>query len=99
MQATYQNRTAGGILKTAKVELTRAGLAEVFVTLPDGEEAIAMIDGRENGWGEVIQGALVIRNVYGHIATLTLSDRALEKMQALESKAASMMPKSMYEEM
>ncbi len=91
MQTTYKSRTAGGILKTAQVAMTRAGTAEVFVTLPNGHQAIAVLGRRGDGFGGEIEDVLVLRDIDGVIARLYTSDKALAQLKALETKAAEMM--------
>lgn len=43
MQATYKGQTAGGILKTARIEKMQAGNWEVVVKTKDGQMHIAAI--------------------------------------------------------
>jgi hypothetical protein len=47
MTKTYKGKTAGGILKTAKVGQTKAGTTEVFVTVA-GREMVADLTERGN---------------------------------------------------
>lgn len=91
MQTTYKGRTAGGILKTAQVALTRAGTAEVFVTLPDGHQAIAVLGCRGDGFGGEVNDVMVLRDIDGVIARLHTSEKALAQLKALETQAADMM--------
>lgn len=88
---TYKKRTAGGILTTASVALMRAGNAEVLVTLPNGSQCCARLIERPDGWGGTVRDALLLFDVYGTVAMLALSRRALEKMAELENQAAKMM--------
>lgn len=91
MDKTYHGRTAGGILKTARAELMRAGNAEILVTLPNGADCCARLIERPDGWGGTVRDALLIFDVCGTVATLALSNRAMKKVMELENQAAQMM--------
>lgn len=82
---TYLGQTLGGILKTAKVLKMQAGNTEIVVKDSKGHEHHAMICGRRNGWGEVVQDVMCLRDVDGLNATLSASPKALATMRRLES--------------
>lgn len=88
---TYLGQTIGGILKTAKVVKMQAGNVEVIVKDRKGAEHHAMICGRRNGWGEVVEDVVCLRDVDGLNATLCASSRALATLRALENKAGEIM--------
>lgn len=90
MNKTYHGRTAGGILKTARAKLMRAGNAEILVTLPNGADCCARLIERPDGWGGTVRDALLIFDACGTVATLALSSLSIKKMMALENQAAQM---------
>jgi hypothetical protein len=91
MQKTYCGRTAGGLLKAARVQMMRAGNAEIVITLPDGSECCARLADRPDGWGGTVRDALALFDVYGTRAILSTSARALSVMVDLEARAEKMM--------
>ena len=88
---TYLGQTLGGILKTAKVVKMQAGNSAVVVTDRKGIEHHAMVGGRRNGWGEVIQDVVRLHHFDGTSAVLSASPSALRKIRELENKAGEMM--------
>ena len=84
MQNTLKGRTAGGIIKTAKIEQMRAGTWEIVVSHP--HQCIAMIGERADGWGGRIADVLVLADSSGLVARLSMSSSALAKMRTLESQ-------------
>lgn len=84
MQKTIKGKTAGGIVRTAKVCQMRAGTWEIVVSHP--HQCIAMIGARKDGWGGSISDVLVLTDADGLVARLEMSAGALTKMQELESK-------------
>ena len=88
---TYLGQTIGGILKTAKCTRMQAGNVEIVVTDRKGHESHAILAGRRNGWGEVIQDVVCLRNVDGLVATLQTSPASLARMRDLERRAEALM--------
>lgn len=84
MSATLNGKTAGGIVKTAKIQQMRAGNFEIVVTHP--HECIASIGERKDGWGGTVADVLVLMDASGLVAKLPMSDQALKKMRALEAE-------------
>ena len=84
MQNTIKGRTAGGIIKGAQILQMRAGTWEIVVSHP--HPCIAMIGERADGWGGRIADVLVLTDASGLVARLSMSDKALEKMRALEAQ-------------
>jgi hypothetical protein len=82
MQATLNGKTAGGILKTATVNKTRAGTWEIFVTHP--HDCVAMLGERKDGWGGTVRDVLVLTDASGCIARMSMSAKALAKLASLE---------------
>ena len=66
MQVTIKGKTAGGILKTAKIAQMRAGTWEIVVSHP--HECIAMIGERADGWGGRVADVLVLTDASGDAA-------------------------------
>jgi len=85
---TFKGKTAGGILKTAKVCEMRAGNHEVVVSHP--HECVATIGIRGNGWGGSVYDVLVLTDANGVVARLEMSDKALAIMESLESECDAM---------
>ena len=76
MQKTIKGKTAGDILKTAKVVQMRAGNWEVVVSHP--HQCIAT-----TGTGTV-SDVLILIDSDGLVARLEMSDAAMRKLAALE---------------
>lgn len=81
MRATYKGRTAGGYLRTARVEEMRAGNVEVVVTV-DNYDAHAILGRTDNGTPVV-----TFADATGPIVRLSLSARAEEKLERLTQQA------------
>jgi hypothetical protein len=82
MQTSIRGKTAGGILKTAKVVKMRAGTWEVVVSHP--HQCIAMTGERRSGWGGTIADVMVLTDATGLVARLEMSATAMRKLAALE---------------
>jgi len=85
---TFKGKTAGGILKTAKVCEMRAGNYEVVVSHP--HECIAMIGARKDGFGGSVYDVLVLSDVNGVVARMEMSDKALARMESLKDECDAM---------
>ena len=91
MQTTYKGQTASAILKTARVEVMRAGNAEILVTLPHIKTpAIALLGTRKSGWGDTIRDVLVLTEVENgqpeRNIRLSTTPRSLAKLVALHDE-------------
>lgn len=87
---TYLGQTAGGILKTARMQQMRAGNWEVVVTTRDGREHHAIQGGR-NGCGETIDDVLYLVDVSGTNAALLTSATAYANLRDLSKQCAARM--------
>lgn len=76
MQKTYLGQTAGGLIKTAKVEKMNAGNWEIIVKSRDGENHQAIAG----------NGVLTLMQVQGVVVQLPMSDAAHQKMQNLQEE-------------
>lgn len=87
MQGTYRKQTAAAILKTARVEVMRAGNAEIIVTLPGAQgNTIAVLGTRADGWGGTVRDVLVLTDVDGLNVRLATNRRSLAKFEALHAE-------------
>ena len=93
INTTYLGQTIGGILNTAKCVKMQAGNVEIVVKDRKGREHCAILAGRRNGWGEVIEDVVCLRDVDGLNATLSTTKASLAKIRSLEAKAGEMMEK------
>ena len=73
----YNSTTAFQLLKTANVSETCAGTFEIFVKDKKGNEYIALVSDYNH---------LVISDVSGFIACLSMSDRTCNSFKQLEKK-------------
>lgn len=84
MKVTIKGKTAGGILKTAKISQMPAGTWEIVVSHPN--VCVAMICERADGWGGRVADVLVLTDASGVVARLEMSATALAKMQDLAAQ-------------
>ena len=78
----YNSTTAFQFLKTANVSETFAGTFEIFVKDKKGNEYIALVSD---------YNYLVISDVSGFIACLSMSDRTCNSFKRLEKQCAEML--------
>ena len=86
-QVTYLGKTAGGILKTARIVKMQAGNKEIKVTLPNGKTAFAALGERSAFGGGTIADVLVLFDADRTICRLTTSSAAYAKLRSLENDA------------
>ena len=78
----YNRTTAFQFLKTANVSETCAGTFEIFVKDKKGNEYIALVSDYNH---------LVVSDVSGFIACLSMSDHTCNSFKQLEKKCAELM--------
>lgn len=78
---TYHGKTAGGILKTASVSKSQAGLPEIWVKLDGCDGYIAQLTDSDD---------LAIHSCYGLVALLETSATAARKLRQLNAKRDEM---------
>ena len=91
MQTTYRKQTAAAILKTARIEVMRAGNAEILVNIPGVKTpAIALLGTRQSGWGDTVRDVLVLTEIEdgqpGRNVRLATTPRSLAKLESLHAE-------------